>query len=1796
MKKLPWFYFSSPVLILFTSVVLAGLTRPSIAAENIPPKCKIAEPPPGQVFTNPERINIWALPSDQDGFVVSVEMFADGQSLGEIAPNHASASAVNPFHWIWANPPAGDHKLSALAKDNEGGQSSSNPIVITVKRDPPPPRATLETQKPMNGDVFTAPATVEIQVVAVDPNGDIRHVEFFANDQFIGASDHLTKEAVIPGRPITHFLEWQNVAAGEYKIIARAKDTLGNPVESDAVGIIVKALTDDLPVVSIEATWAETSEPIPGALMIPGRLVISRTGPLDQGLNVFLDYSGTATWGVDYEDLPAWIEIKAGQKSAELLVMAKTDNVVEDTETVVTSILPPQKPTAPILVRAYKIDPDHASGTVKIRDVPPSDGGLPVVSIEATVPETSEPSPTVRIRPGAFTLSRTGDASQPLKVLLRIEGTATPDADYTRIENVAEFPAGSAQIDILVQAIDDDLVEGDETVALILTQSPTANVPTYSIDPNKNAAKVLIHDSDKAALATLQITVPKEGARFNLGDPITINATAIDPNGYISRVEFYDRDTLIGVSQITFIRAPDPGTPIGHTFEWNGATAGEHVLTARAGDSSNNKVISNRVVIYVDGPPQPSIVINAPKYGEAFKLGDVIKIDATAVDPNGYIPKVEFYDGDQLIGASIIDFIVAPPPGTPIQHTFEWKDASVGEHVLTARGATANGNAVVSQKVLIKVYQDVIATTIVRIVTIDAEATEFPPEVDAINPAQFEISRDGGDMSRDLLVYFSWHGTASWEKDYHGTLQPVMIPAGQKSATVGVTPISDDETEPMETVAVRLEGSPDASPIPQYEIDPRYGEAAAVIYDRSPPKGGAVELALPDNGETYPANQIIPLIAEAYHPTANLDILDFYADGNLIGTSQLEMTPPDSGGLRIHRFDWKDAAPGQHTITAQAVLADGTELSSSKVLITVGEGTSLPIVSVKFVPDNTERPWPNADFAPGWVVFNRTGDASKSLDVFYKVGGTATPGEDYESLPGQISFPEGKSEVSLQVNAIDDTLAEGNETVEVHLAAAPDYSVDPKSDSATVTIIDNDSDGRPVVSVKFLPDERKLPLPAADYAPGWFQFSRAGVTTEPLMVFFKVGGTATPGEDYQPLKGGVIIPAGESQVTIHVEAIDDKLVEGEETVVVHLIPPPATTDPSVRSDYIIDPEHAEATVIILDDDGPADRVVLEIAATDPVASELDANGAPDVAVFQIKRVAGPDVETTVYLKIEGTAQNGIDYSEIPERVVLPLGKQSVEVVVKPIPDKALEGDETVLIALQPPPCIAIANPPPSCYLIGPNGSARAVIKDFGGTGNNPPSVAIVRPESGSVFVAGDTIEIAAVAKDSDGTIERLDIFAGDKLLGSTKLGELAVKWPDVPAGQYVLTARALDNAGAEVTSAPVKILVRRIEEIIFVRRELPPSYVPGEAFTVKLHAEPPSTTSAYAVEDVPPTGWKVSDISNDGAFDATTGKVKFGPFTDHEGRVLTYSLTPPSDATGRVEFHGLSSINGNSSPIGGDRIMAPAAPIHPADDNPEDKSLALVELTAYAAAWKQGQTWPSGPNPIPLTYVTRAGYLWKNGEAYLYDPTKGAPPLCWIPAATPVRSLNVIDAPAAAAIREISWSDPANSINVKITVNPGTATAFALEESLPQGWAAADVSGDGTYDAQNGAIRWGLFFETTPQVLTYKLIPSTDSIKSITALRGYASFDGAQQLINGANAPEAKGTIPPRFSNIEHREDGGIELHLTGSPDDVIIIESSTDLLHWTEVKPVFLPDGQVSYVHENAAGEPQRFYRVHTP
>lgn len=92
--------------------------------------------------------------------------------------------------------------------------------------------------------------------------------------------------------------------------------------------------------------------------------------------------------------------------------------------------------------------------------------------------------------------------------------------------------------------------------------------------------------------------------------------------------------------------------------------------------------------------------------------------------------------------------------------------------------------------------------------------------------------------------------------------------------------------------------------------------------------------------------------------------------------------------------------------------------------------------------------------------------------------------------------------------------------------------------------------------------------------------------------------------------------------------------------------------------------------------------------------------------------------------------------------------------------------------------------------------------------NTQPTVSITSPASGSSFAAPTTISLSASASDADGSVTKVDFYAGTTLIGSDSTSPYTIGWANAAPGTYAVTAKATDNAGAVTTSASVTVTLR----------------------------------------------------------------------------------------------------------------------------------------------------------------------------------------------------------------------------------------------------------------------------------------------------------------------------------------------------------------------------------------------------
>ena len=100
--------------------------------------------------------------------------------------------------------------------------------------------------------------------------------------------------------------------------------------------------------------------------------------------------------------------------------------------------------------------------------------------------------------------------------------------------------------------------------------------------------------------------------------------------------------------------------------------------------------------------------------------------------------------------------------------------------------------------------------------------------------------------------------------------------------------------------------------------------------------------------------------------------------------------------------------------------------------------------------------------------------------------------------------------------------------------------------------------------------------------------------------------------------------------------------------------------------------------------------------------------------------------------------------------------------------------------------------------------------------NQAPTVSLaIPPATGATFLAPASITLSATATDSDGTISKVEFYAGSTLIGSDPSTPYSLTWAHVATGSYSLTVKAIDNAGAIATSADGSITVQATGVVSF---------------------------------------------------------------------------------------------------------------------------------------------------------------------------------------------------------------------------------------------------------------------------------------------------------------------------------------------------------------------------------------------
>jgi hypothetical protein len=95
-------------------------------------------------------------------------------------------------------------------------------------------------------------------------------------------------------------------------------------------------------------------------------------------------------------------------------------------------------------------------------------------------------------------------------------------------------------------------------------------------------------------------------------------------------------------------------------------------------------------------------------------------------------------------------------------------------------------------------------------------------------------------------------------------------------------------------------------------------------------------------------------------------------------------------------------------------------------------------------------------------------------------------------------------------------------------------------------------------------------------------------------------------------------------------------------------------------------------------------------------------------------------------------------------------------------------------------------------------------------GNQSPNCSISSPSNSSEFTSGETITVHATALDPDGTVTKVEFYAGTTKIGEDTTLPYSLAWGGAAIGSHSLTVVAADNDGAYSTSGIILVTVNAI--------------------------------------------------------------------------------------------------------------------------------------------------------------------------------------------------------------------------------------------------------------------------------------------------------------------------------------------------------------------------------------------------
>lgn len=1402
------------------NVTLQAAALSSVTNNNLP-SVWFNTPANATSFLSPTDLTLDVSALDIDGSVTNVEFFQDTNKLGEIASS--------PFTFVWSNAPVGRFVLTARATDDQGAVRVSLPI---------------EVYGCTNGGAISGGFGIPVTSLSLSTNGthDWAHWGLTSSNSF----DH---RAGVPSIIPNFSLIGTNGVLRLTNDFTKWSWTNGTPtvrVTNSATAVSVYGWTNGFELDLPAGTNSRTARIYTGLSEARGRMQATLS---DWSAPVFTDESLQSYYKTTNRAYV--ITYNAASENQVLKVRFIEGIPFDQTYASVTLRSASMDVAAPL---PFVTNPTNSAHYPSGANVPLSAQvldwtGTPTLVEyfvgankvgEATNPPFS--ATWTNATQGIYSVTATatddhGAVGASAPVAVSIATNASPVVSIISPTNGARFIEGDV-ISLTTAISDPDDINfrvdyyGNGIFVGETTQYPytygwtnkvanvySVNCITYDAHGGSGTSAPVAITVVTNAWPNVTIVSPTNGQAFFAPAEITISALPTDSDGTIKLVEYYSNGTKLG--QLS--SAP-------YDFVLTDVYRGTYVFTAKATDNRGATNYSAPVTVFVSNSP-PVVAFSFPTNGAHFFETTNLLLQADASDPDGSVTLVEFFNSTNRLGEA------AAPSFSII-----WSNVLRGDYDLTAVATDNDGATSVSAPITISIITNtppVVAFAsptngqgLFRpFIPVSLDASDTDGFVQLVNV--FEGTNQIAQLTNAPFT-FVWTNmqvgsfvlTATAFDDWNGisTSAPVEITVSNSPPAVVLTNPPDDaffrEPANIPLMAADSDADGNVAVVEFFAGTNSLGQVtnapfalvwsnvvsgdyyftaratdndgamsvspvvhATVVFTNTPP---AVEISSPTNGQAFIRPADVALVAAASDEDGWVTLVEFFeSDTNKIG----QATNAPFGTI------WTNAPMGSHVLTARATDNWLGVTVSAPITITISNAP--PVVAIT-------NPTNGATFIEGDAVLLQA--AASDVD------GAIT----------SLQFYDGTNLLVVLSNApysfIWTNVAVGTYTV---LAIATD------NDGATTISSNIDfivvSNQPPTVAMSTPTND------AAFFAPANITVSADASDADgavALVEFFandvKIGQrTNAP---FSVTWSNVLRGA----YSLNARATDDRgatNVSASVNVFVSNSPPVVNLISPTNGAGFIEGDVIPVDIQATDPDGVVTSVVL--LETTNVLTQF--TNAPF-------RFAWSNVFAGTYsLSAQATDDQGAVTTSATVTVTMVTNQPPSVAIVTPTNGQGFAApiDLPVLVTASDPDghvartelrvdgaLLAQTNGSPLSMVWsnapkGPHMLSALAVDDRNSTNvaesvtieitNAPPVVNLLSPTNGAMFIEGDVITMSAVGSDPDGVIAWVDLFAGTNLLASLTNAPYMFAWSNALAGVYSLTALAVDDEGAQTTSAAITI-------------------------------------------------------------------------------------------------------------------------------------------------------------------------------------------------------------------------------------------------------------------------------------------------------------------------------------------------------------------------------------------------------